>query len=275
MQVPTRTDRARHQSVPPPVSPSELAALTAAAGLTGAAVQIRRLDGGFRVALEAAAMYPASMIKTPLAIAAGAAVAAGRLAFDDAVTVDPANMTVNDAPSPLQPGYVATVAELVALMIERSDNVATNLLIDRLGRAQATADIAALGFPQTAFHRKVSGADPLVDDPAATGRNAHPAAEAATLFERIADGRLPAAGIVYRSLQRQVWNTKLSAGLEPGDRFAHKTGDTDATSHDGGILDLREGGRFAIVVYTDRPSNDETDARFVAFMRALRPRLIA
>ena len=72
-----------------------------------------------------------------------------------------------------------------------------------------------------------------------------------------------------------MWNTKLSAGLEPGDRFAHKTGDTDDSSHDGGILELARGGRYVIVAYSELASNDETDARFAAFMRRLRPMLDA
>ena len=182
-------------------------------------------------------------------------------------------MTFNDAPSPLEPGYVASPAELVELMLARSDNVATNVLIDRLGRAAATADIAALGFPATAFRRKLSGRLPLIEDPQATGRNTHPAREAADLFERIARGRVPSAAFLTRCLAGQVWNTKLSAGLEPGDAFAHKTGDTDEASHDGGILDVAGGARYVLVVYTELPSSDAVDARFAAFMRRLRPGL--
>jgi beta-lactamase class A len=114
---------------------------------------------------------------------------------------------------------------------------------------------------------------PLIDDPAATGRNSHPAREAADLFERIARGSVPSATLLHRFLRGQVWNTKLSAGLEPGDRFAHKTGDTDDASHDGGILELAGGGRYVLVVYSELASNDETDARFAAFMQRIRPML--
>jgi len=51
-------------------------------------------------------------------------------------------------------------------------------------RDRASADLAALGFRGTAVRRKLSGALPLISDPAATGRNTHPAAEAAALAFR-------------------------------------------------------------------------------------------
>jgi beta-lactamase class A len=250
--------------------------LAGCAGLAAAAVELIALEGGQRVGIDPPApLYPASMIKTPLAVAAAAAEAAGRASWSERIAIDAANMTPNDAPSPLVPGATATLGELVELMLGRSDNVATNVLIDRLGREQATADIAALGFPGTAIRRKLSGALPLIDDPGATGRNVHSAADAAALFVRIAAGSVPGAARIAGSLARQYWNAKLPRGLVPGDAFAHKTGDTDEVSHDGGILTLGSGERYVLVVYTALASNDESDARFGAFMRSLRPLLAA
>jgi beta-lactamase class A len=160
-------------------------------------------------------------------------------------------------------------------MLQRSDNVATNQLYDVLGRERATEDIRALGFPGTAFRRKLSGSLPLIDDPEATGRNTFPAAEAAELFAALAEDRVPEAAAVRRILATSWWDVKLSRGLEPGDAFAHKTGDTDEVSHDGGILTLPGGARWVVVVFTELASSDEHDARFGAFMRALRPYVLA
>ncbi|MGA2394247.1 MAG: serine hydrolase [Candidatus Lustribacter sp.] len=258
------------------IDSAEVAIAANSAGLGSATIYLAALDRDRpRLALDSGrSIYPASMIKTPLAAAAAVAVDAGRTRWDDRVEVDASNMTFNDAPSPLEPGYAATVIELVELMLTRSDNVATNVLMDHLGREPATADVRALGLRETAFRRKLSGKLPLIDDPAATGRNSHPAREAADLFERIARGTVPSASLLHRFLRGQMWNTKLSAGLDPADRFAHKTGDTDETSHDGGILELAGGGRYVIVVYSELASNDETDARFAAFMQRIRPLLV-
>jgi beta-lactamase class A len=253
-----------------------LVRLAAQAALGEPAICLAGLDpnGGCTALEPEPAVYPASMIKTPLAVAAGAAVADGRIAWSDRLAIDAGNMTPNDAPSPLVPGAWATLGEIVELMLSRSDNVATNVLIDVLDRHRAGADLAALGFPETAFRRKLSGALPLIDDPGACGRNTHPAHEACALFGRIARGDVPGAARIARALEAQFWNTKLSCGLEPGDRFAHKTGDTDEVSHDGGILILASGERYAIAVYTQLGSNAETDRRFGVFMRALRPHLL-
>ena len=220
-------------------------------------------------------VYPASLIKVPLAVAVGTAIAEGRLRWDTPVTVDPRNATFNDAPSPVVPGYAATVEELVTFVLQRSDNVATNQLYDVLGRERATADVHALGFRGTVFRRKLSGTLPLIDDPEASGRNTFPAREAAELFAAIAEDRVPEAAVLRRMLATSWWDVKLSRGLAAGDAFAHKTGDTDEVSHDGGILTLADGSRWILVVYTELPSSEENDLRFGAFMRALRPHLHA
>jgi beta-lactamase class A len=254
------------------IDSAQLALLADSAGLGSAVIYVAGLwPERARIALDdGREIYPASMIKTPLAAAVAMAVSRRELTFEDRVRVSEANMTTNDGPSPLEPGTSVTVGELVGLMLQHSDNVATNVLYDVMGRERATAEVAQIGLRETAFRRKLSGSSPLIVDPEATGRNRHPAREAADLFERIAQVRLPYAEALHRMLHGQYWNNKLSLGLDEGDRFAHKTGETDDTSHDGGILELASGGRYVLVVYTELPSNDETDAKFGTFMRTLR-----
>jgi beta-lactamase class A len=254
----------------------DLAALAGEAGLGEAAIHVRSLDrpevrwnhddGRWR--------YPASLIKLPLAVAAAAAIRDRRLGWSSPVTIEERNLTPNDAPSPMATGYTSTVEELVTLMLQRSDNVATNQLYDLLGRGRATADLHALGFSGTFFRRKLSGALPLIDDPEAGGRNSFPAEEAAALLVALAGDRLPDSATLRAILATSWWDVKLSRGLEPGDAFAHKTGDTDEVSHDAGILMLNDGSRWVVVVYTELPSSDEHDARFATFMRSLRPYLL-
>jgi beta-lactamase class A len=259
------------------VRPPDLAALAAQAGLGAAQIHVARLGAaGPAWGLDdGRTVYPASMIKVPLAAAVGVAVVAGRLRWDSPVIVHPRNATLNDAPSPIVPGYRATVEELVTFMLQRSDNVATNQLYDVLGRDQASADVARLGYPGVAFRRKLSGSLPLIDDPEATGRNTFTAADAAALFAAIAEDRVPEAAMLRRILATSWWDVKLSRGIDPGDALAHKTGDTDEVSHDGGILTLPDSSRWVVVVYTELPSSEENDKRFGAFMHALRPHLHA
>jgi len=159
-------------------------------------------------------------------------------------------------------------------MLAASDNVATNVLIDVLGRERSSATARhEFGLVQTIVRRKLSGALPLIRDPGAAGRNEHPAGDAAKLFAAIERERTGRLGWLYDALAGQIWNGKLSAALAPGDAFAHKTGDTDEVSHDGGILSLADGRRFILVVYTALGASPESDARLASFGRVLRDAL--
>jgi beta-lactamase class A len=255
-----------------------LAAAAASAGLTEASAVVRCLATRAPIATldPDRAIYPASMIKVPLVATALAEVDAGRYGLEDRFDVEPANMTANDDESPLVPGYHASLAELAGLAIARSDNVATNVLFDVVGRERATEiAVERFGLSATRFCRKLSGSEPLIVDAEWDGihRNAHPAGDAARLFELVALDEIPLAGLLREMLGAQVWNEKLSRGLRPGDRFFHKTGDTDEVTHDGGILIVREDVRYAIVVYAAIPSNDANNARFAPFMREVRNQL--
>ncbi len=252
-----------------------LSRLADAAGFIEPEIVLREIGSecGTHLAGNGPPLYPASMIKLPIAFALEEARAAHVLSLDERVTVAAANMTANDAPSNFVPGYSARFGELGHRMLAASDNVATNTLIDVLGRAEIDAASVRLGLEHTHVGRKLSGSLPLIDDPQMTGRNAHPPLEAAALFERLARPGRPQW--IWDALVEQVWNDKLSRGLAPLDRFAHKTGDTDEVSHDGGVLDLRDGRRFVIVVYTALAATPETDAMHAAFMRTLRPHLDA
>ncbi len=260
-----------------PIRTVDLEHLAHDAGLGEASIVLESVDGApFALGLRPEAeIYPASMIKLPIAMALAALCEAQAYAWTDDATVGPGSMTANDAPSPFVAGYTAELGAYVHAMLAASDNVATNVLIDVLGRDTITAACASFGLAATAVHRKLSGALPLIDDPLATGRNRHSAADAASLLRHLAraTGATAKPHRVYDALAAQFWNDKLSRGLRPGDAFAHKTGDTDEVSHDGGILQLPSGRRFIIVVYATLPSEPATDARHAAFMAALRPLL--
>jgi len=253
------------------LSDDELGALGADAGLTGASLVLASLDDGRRAAWRAdAAITPASMIK--VAIALGLAIRADREPglLDRTVVVDPADVTFTDAPTPFVASAVASLGALACGMIADSDNVATNVLISALDRMAIDADLAAAGLRATAVRRKLSGRVPLIDDPGSLGRNAHPAVDAALAFAEIARRNDP---WLLAALRAQRWNEKLSRGWHTGDAFAHKTGDTDEASHDGGILTLPGGARYVVVAYSTLPTGPAADDAHAAFARALRPRL--
>ncbi|MFN2527131.1 MAG: serine hydrolase [Candidatus Baltobacteraceae bacterium] len=248
------------------------------ASLDSAQVVLKALDGA-GPALEVdpdTYLYPASMLKTPLAAVALELVECGELRLDQSFDCSDRNMTTNDAESPFVTGFRGPLSLIVERALTHSDNVATNMLYDICGRERATEMAAQkLGLADTAFHRKLSGSEPLIVDPQWDGvnRNRHSARDAARLFELIATDALPYAALLREILAKQQFNDKLSKGLGTTDHFAHKTGDTDEVTHDGGILTLSDGRRYVLVVYTGLESTPEHNARFAPFMRAIRPLL--
>ncbi len=248
------------------------------AGLVNPSIVVRQLDVPVAHTIELDALrptYPASMIKLPIACAIYTLVERRLLDAESRVEITADNMTLTDMASPFVPGYVASIAELVELMITRSDNVATNCLIDVGDRRRMNDIVAELGLGSTLINRKLSGADPRIADPQSLGENSHPAADFAKLAEEIHYQRVPYARLMQEILSRQEWNDRLSRGLESGDRFAHKTGDTSTVCHDGGILRLASGECWIVVAYTECPEDAGNVDRFRTFASAIRPFLSA
>ena len=224
-------------------------------------------------------IYPASVIKVPIMVEVFGKYAAGTLAPDAVVPIEEHNMTATSGPAPLVPGYRATVQELVDLMVAHSDNVATNQLIDVVRRERVTATMRALGLQTFLLGRKLSGSEPLINDPEEVGRNRLPPAEIARLLELIARGAVAGSERQQRILATCVDSEKLAAGLDEGDVFMHKTGETSQVSHDAGILVTREGRRYVVVLYCQViPTADQADAThanpfMVHWMRLMRRHL--
>jgi beta-lactamase class A len=206
-------------------------------------------------------IYPASLIKVPIMAEAFRQYSAGALRPHDEIVVSASNQTATSGPAPFVPGYVTTVEQLVFLMITHSDNVATNQLIDVLGRERVTDYMHGLSLPTFLLGRKLSGSEPLIEDPETTGRNCLPAEEIARLLLLIACDSIAGATQQREILRRCVDIDKLVPGLRQGDVFMHKTGETSNVSHDAGILVTRDGKRYIVVLYCEvEPAPDGGDA---------------
>ena len=242
----------------------------------GRAVLIDLRTGTFGACRADENVYPASLVKVSIMVEAFARFADGSLDPGAPIVIDAANMTTTWGVSPYAPGVVAAVGELVSRMITHSDNVATNQLFDVLGRERVTQAMRALGLPTFLLGRKLSGSEPLIDDPAMVGRNRLPPEEIARLLALIATDAVPGAAAQRDILARCVHREKLACGLRGDDRFAHKTGETEETSHDAGILETADGRRFVVVLYTTpapRPDSrdaSQVDAAMTAWMREVR-----
>ena len=144
-------------------------------------------------------------------------------------------------------GQTRTLEELSALMITVSSNLATNLLMERLGIANIQRGVHALGADDMKVVRDLQDARAL-----AQGVNNTTTARAlAKLMDAIAHGRAvdrESSRRMSALLERQTLNDAIPAGLPPGTRVAHKTGEVTNIHHDAAIAYMAR--PFVLVILT-------------------------
>ena len=225
-------------------------------------------------------IYPASVVKVPIMVEAFRQIEAGILREQEPVTVTASNQTTTwGGDTPFTAGTVVPVIDLVDRMITHSDNVATNQLMDVLRRERVTDSMRLLGLRTFLLGRKLSGSEPLIEDPEMVGRNRLPPSEIGLLLALIALDRVPQAARQRDILRRCMHGEKLVRGLRTGDVFMHKTGETSEESHDAGILLTADGKRYVVVLYTrpapkaDDSDADHVDPQMAEWMRSVRQQL--
>ncbi len=225
------------------------------------AVLLRDPEQGFFVAIEPdRRFHAASTMKLPVLIELARRHDARELRWTDSLPVHNSFRSLADgSPFSLAPerdgdstvygflGRRAAAGWLAERMIVRSSNLATNLLIERLGAERVTRTIRALGADSMAVLRGV-------EDGRAFERglnNTATARDLATLLLALAEGAAasPAATAeMLRILAAQEFNDGIPAGLPPGTRVAHKTGEITGTWHDAALVYPPAGRPFALVV---------------------------
>jgi beta-lactamase class A len=258
----------------------------AAAGVRGF-VHAVALDGGRETGLDPdAPVMPASTFKVLVALAAERAFAAGRLDPTERVRVTDTNRTTGPVGMSLFRDEVElSLGDLLVPMLTVSDNVATDLLIDRLGLEELAATATGLGLGGT-----VVGCDlrTLIDsiavdagfaDWAAVEAWEPPDASAeAALQRRIRaaralrpDGPLHSTARDLTTVLRAVWSEeagerlrflmarqvgrdRLARGLGEGTSLAAKSGSLFGVwRNEIGVVTVRDGRAVAVAVLTHAP----------------------
>jgi beta-lactamase class A len=230
------------------------------------------LATGLRVEINAyEPMHAASTMKVPVLLELFRRADVGMLSLDDSVTVHTQfRSLVGDTLYALRPqtdsdstlyaraGGRASLRSLARLMIVRSSNLATNLLLERVPAADVMATMARIGAPDMVVRRGVE------DGPAfRLGLNNTATAEAlATVLEAI--GRCTVASraacdAMLEILSAQEFRDAIPAGLPAGTRVAHKTGWITGIQHDGAIV-LPAGRPPYVLVILMRGVEDRAEA---------------
>ena len=166
-------------------------------------------------------------------------------------------------------GAQASLRELLALMITRSSNLATNILIERVGaeRAQRTARMLGAWSMQVLRGVEDGAAYRAGLNNTTTARDL--GALLGTIAHRRAASR-PACDSMVAILGRQEFNEGIPAGLPPGTRVAHKTGWIgEVVYHDAAIVYPASGGSYVLVIVTGGIKEDTVAHHLVADLSRL------
>jgi beta-lactamase class A len=133
--------------------------------------------------------------------------------------------------------------------IVRSSNLATNLVLDRVGRDAVNEVYDQAGATGSRLRRGIQ--DTRADDLGIA--NTATAADLAAVMCGLLGGRLlaaPAAAEVERLLAASEWNDALPAGLPPGTYVAHKAGWTADCCHDVAVVRPVDEPAFVLSILT-------------------------
>jgi beta-lactamase class A len=213
------------------------------------AVAFQTLDGRSEWLLHAdEPFHAASTMKVPVVIELYHQVSQHKVRLDDPVIIrNQFHSLVDGSPYVLDPdddsetdlylaaGDTRTLRQLSELMITVSSNLATNLLIDKLGVDNIRAGVHTLCADGMNVLRGVEDAKAFQQ-----GLNNTTTARALLrLMEAIARGEAVDADSsqqMIEILERQSFNDRIPAGLPPGTRVAHKTGEITRIQHDAAIV---------------------------------------
>jgi len=146
-------------------------------------------------------------------------------------------------------GQLLPCSELIERMITRSSNLATNILMERLGADRVTRFVQTLGVFDVVVRRGV-------EDNKAFAKGLNNAATARGLMQlllRLASGTVvsrEASESMIDILKRQQFNEGIPRGLPAGTPVAHKTGWIDKLYHDIAIVYPPNSKPFVLVVMT-------------------------
>lgn len=254
------------------------------------AVYMKNLQTGDEIALDADTTYETfSVIKIPIMAEVFHQAEAGKLSLDERITLKPGDQRLpSGVLYTLQPGLNPTIRDLMTLMIIISDNVATDLLADKVTRPNVTSYMHELGLKNTNIEfsdldwdrkwlssldqsYKTAPGDKTVQFPfykfteaqvqRAFGETIYNAGiyfghstarEIGHLFEMIQQKKLvsaPASEWMLATLEKQQVNNRFPKYLRDV-TIAHKTGDGQPfIANDAGILFIKNQA-VVLVVFT-------------------------
>ena len=157
-------------------------------------------------------------------------------------------------------GETESIRELTHLMIVRSSNLASNILLEKVGTTRVDAFIKELGIANMAVIRGL-------EDKKAYRMNINNSASACsstTMMRLIAEGKVVSKDACDEMIQimlGQEFNESIPALLPASAKVAHKTGWTGSFFHDTGIVFPHNRKPYVISLFTHGfPEDNENES---------------
>ena len=165
-------------------------------------------------------------------------------------------------------GQRVRVDTLLRLMITRSSNFATNTLITLVGADAVTRSMRSLGAQRIQVLRGVEDGKAFEKGM----NNTTTARDLAIILRAIQEGKAASPAATHEMLAillAQEFNEKIPAGLPPGTRVAHKTGEITAVSHDAAIIYPTGRKPYVLVVLTRGIADGTRASKLIADISAI------
>lgn len=218
-------------------------------------------------------MHPASTMKVPVMMEVFRQAQAGKFSLDDKIEIYNSFQSIvdgsefhldvaDDSETSLYEriGEKETIRELNRLMIVRSSNLATNILMDLVGTKEIDDFVKVLGIKDVNVIR-------LIEDKPAyrLGMNNTFSARGTTqMMHLLAEGKVvskQASDEMIHVMLGQEFNESIPALIPNNVKVAHKTGWTGEFFHDTGIVFPANRKPYAITLFTNGfPENDDSQA---------------
>lgn len=210
-------------------------------------------------------MDPASVMKIYILARVTEGIADGTIERNETCVMDATNIAEGSGDLQFEPyGSSFTVGELVRQMMRKSDNTASNMLIDVVGGVEKMHEsVARWGLEDTLYGSKFAGPSVVIGPK----YNQTSAADVGEFLTRIARGEF-LGGAWDASIIEEMTHTendsKIAARLPEGVTVAHKTGEIEGLEHDAAILTTDE-DTYILVIFMDEGSNDDFIERIAGF----------
>lgn len=217
-------------------------------------------DTGKYTDIKASKEYSAaSIIKIPVLIQLFKSIEANQLTIYDEIAMTP--YFKSEGSGDLQfKGVNAkyTVDELARVMITKSDNSATNMLMTAVGSMNdVNGGIRSWGLKNTRINNWL---------PDIAGTNYTNAKDLATMLYNLDNPgflNINSREYIIDYMSHVENNRLIQAGLDPKALFVHKTGDIGKMLGDAGIVYAPNGKKYIVVILANRPYNSPLGKDFI------------